>query len=376
MNKKNVLVILISAYINDSRVSKISKSLSENNYNVNIKAIHNGNEHLEYKFKEEDVLVERLKLFSKKLPKAFQFIKYIELTLRIAFQKEKYDVIHCNDFAPLPLSFFYKTFVNRNVKIVYDAHEYQAEVNNIKKVQKKFIELFERIFVKRVDLFITVSKGILSEYKNKHQIRNYITLYNTPDNIKISNSTNKLKKELNLDENNMILLFQGNLSTGRGIEKILKYFNNADIENIDLVFMGNGKLEKLIKSYQNKNIHHLPAVDKSVLQEYTGSADVGIVPYENTCLNHYYCLPNKLFEYIHAGLPVIVNNLNDLEQIVLENSVGWVIDIDNELDFEKLINKSILNYNNMDENIVRFKHKYNWSNEKQKLIENYKKLGT
>lgn len=218
---KKVLLVLLSPYINDSRVSKIAQSLSENKYEVVIKAVHNGDEKLETNFFEGNVRVERVVLKTKKWPKAFQFIKYIEFMGKIS--KENYDIIHCNDFGPLPFSIFYKKFINKSVKIVYDAHEYQSETVGISIFLSKVIKFLEKLFFKQVDLFITVSKGILDEYKSRYDIKNSIILYNTPKRREII-STQKLREFFKITNTKPIILFQGYLTNGRGIEKLFDLF--------------------------------------------------------------------------------------------------------------------------------------------------------
>ena len=82
--------------------------------------------------------------------------------------------------------------------------------------------------------------------------------------------------------------------------------------------MGDGELVKLVKEYAEKtiNIFHHPPVSTTFLLDYTASADIGLLLYDNSSLNHKYCMPNKLFEYMMAGLPVLVSNLQEIKKIV------------------------------------------------------------
>jgi glycosyltransferase involved in cell wall biosynthesis len=79
-------------------------------------------------------------------------------------------------------------------------------------------------------------------------------------------------------------------------------------------------------SIQHTNIHHHPAVPSNELLKYTKGADVGIHIIQNTCLNHFYCLPNKVFEYAVAGKPVIVSNFPDIVNEFSEVGSAWFID--------------------------------------------------
>jgi glycosyltransferase involved in cell wall biosynthesis len=106
-----------------------------------------------------------------------------------------------------------------------------------------------------------------------------------------------------------------------------------------VVFMGYGELKQVIEltALNHKNIYFYPAVLPEVVLEYTASADLGVSLIENTCLSYYYCMPNKLFEYAMAGLPVVVSNMKDMSELVSKYEMGEVIS-----DFSaKAINRAI-----------------------------------
>lgn len=69
----------------------------------------------------------------------------------------------------------------------------------------------------------------------------------------------------------------------------------------------------------------LPPVPYADLLRYTASADVGIISTQNLCLNNWFCMPNKLFEYIQAGIPILCNNLHDCEIIIEDYGIGRII---------------------------------------------------
>jgi len=94
-----------------------------------------------------------------------------------------------------------------------------------------------------------------------------------------------------------------------------------------MVFMGYGELDTLIKEYANiyDNIYLKEAISPSVVLQYTASAYVGVSYIDNPSLNDELCLPNKLFEYIMAGLPVIVNNAPEMRKLVEQHNIGIVL---------------------------------------------------
>ncbi len=114
---------------------------------------------------------------------------------------------------------------------------------------------------------------------------------------------------------------------GRGVEGLLKAFAAQDDGAHVLVLMGYGELTPLAKEFAEKhaNIFVHPAVPPEVVLEYTASADVGVAYIDNPSLNDRYCLPNKLFEYIMAGLPVLVNDAPEMKRLVNGREIGAVL---------------------------------------------------
>ena len=122
-------------------------------------------------------------------------------------------------------------------------------------------------------------------------------------------------------------MYQGALSQGRGVRLLLDAFQERQNDPAVIVFMGYGELEAEVRELADRhtNIFYFPAVAPDVVLEFTASADAGIHVIQNTCLNHFYCMPNKLFEYAMAGLPVVVSNMKDMSQFVAQHNMGAVV---------------------------------------------------
>ncbi|MBF4328677.1 glycosyltransferase, partial [Vibrio anguillarum] len=110
-----------------------------------------------------------------------------------------------------------------------------------------------------------------------------------------------------------------------------------------LVCMGYGPLEALIqeKAHQQSTIFFHPAVTPDVLLNYTSSADYGVSFIEDSCLSYRYCLPNKMFEYLMAGLPVLTSNLFEMKRLVEIEGVGIVAEENTVEGFRKAIELSL-----------------------------------
>ena len=380
---KSVCLVVLNNFKNDSRVLKEAISLKKNGYEVIVLAMFDKGQGIDEV--KDDIQIKRIPLKTRSLPKIkpIQFLKYFEFLIKAYLVAKKHNIIHCNDLNSLPVGVFCKIFNNR--KVVYDAHEY--EINHIPNESNISIRLkyyFENILIKYADKVITVSESIANEYVKLYKIEKPTLIFNTP-NYQIVNKSNKFKEIFNLSNNQKIFIYQGAMSKGRGIELILKTFQDIllDFKNSKnkfppvVIFMGYGPLEENIKNITktHENIFFQPAVPPDVLVHYTSSSDFGISLIEDICLSYRYCLPNKLFEYIMSEIPVVVSDLFEMKRFVNENNLGVVLKNNTPKDFKKLIyNLMKTNSNDFKSNIYKVKSLYNWEEQEKVFLNLYKKL--
>ncbi len=375
-----IVHLLESDIVNDSRVIKELNSLSEffSSYSFYLCSLCTNKE------KYENILPKVKHLELTKNKSIFSNVRYIrflmyfiDLTIQL-FNKVKQinpDIIHCHDIKPLLASVLYKVS-NPHVKIIFDSHEYQSEVKSANFFRKILIKTCERIYLTKVDHVICVSEGISGEYSRLYNIKRPTVVLNTPK-LRTSEPTNILRESLNLDSQNKLFLYQGGLSKGRGLKEMISLFLNDSLKDSYLVVLGNGPLKDELKQMANKasNIHFLDAVDQDKLLSYTSSADYGILLYENICLNHYYCLPNKLFEYLQAGIPMILSDLFELNKFINTHNTGVNI---NPYEIDKnaklLANLSKSDLEAFKQNIKTTQPLYTWEREEKKLFSIYKSL--
>jgi glycosyltransferase involved in cell wall biosynthesis len=372
---KKIANIVLNDFTNDSRVYKISQSLNGFNYITSVVAIHN------HGLKEKEfingVKVERIKLLSRPWPKWkwIQMIKYLEFVFRAFWRFRKVDIVHSNDLSALPVAVLIK-FFGKNVKVVYDCHEYETEINGLKGIEKKAKKILEKCLVPFADKIITVSESIAGEYAQLYNISKPYLILNCPAYNKRSKS-DLFRKNLSIGPEKTIFLYQGGLTKGRGIELLLEAFSDlVDDKNV-LVLMGYGPLESLVKSKAevSSNIFFHPAVEPSILLDYTSSADYGILFYEDTCLNHRYCSPNKIFEYLMAGLPVISSNLVEMKRLVEREGVGIVAQENTVQGFQSAIIDSLAqDYSAIRESVLKAREKFCWEEQEKVLKEIYHAL--
>lgn len=272
--------------------------------------------------------IRRFRLITKGWPKRipFQVLKYLEFCLRvIVFTRGKrIRVINVHSVDLLPLGVALKWMLR--AKLVYDAHELETEQFGLEGVRRRVAKRIERACIGKADLIIVVSKGIENWYREEYGTTNIVTLINSPK-YQEPQRTHKLHESLNISKDRKILIYQGKLARGRGIEKLLEAFAGEPASGYVLVCMGYGELAPMIQHWAlaHENIYFHDAVSPGVVLEYTAAADVGVSYIENPSLNGRLCLPNKLFEYITAGLPIIVNDVPEQRRVVEESGIGIVL---------------------------------------------------
>ncbi|MBN1554036.1 MAG: glycosyltransferase [Phycisphaerae bacterium] len=128
-----------------------------------------------------------------------------------------------------------------------------------------------------------------------------------------------------------ILLYQGGFARFRGLDKLIKAVELFPPDWI-LVMMGWGAYEEELRSIaaeidpRNRKVKFIPPAPRKELLRWTCGATVGVIPYENVCLNHWFCTPNKLWEYPAAGVPILASPFPEMRKIVKGHKVGWLLD--------------------------------------------------
>lgn len=380
MFDSSIAMLVMNNFSNDSRVLKEGVSASTAGFRVKIVALADDDNTLPENDLFEGGTVKRISLRTKKLPKKifFQLIKYLEYTIKAVSEIHNAKLIHCNDLEPLPVAIISKILSFGKQKILYDAHEFETERHgNVHPLFHTVMVFMEKQCLKFCDAVITVSDGIAEEYQHRYKINKPQVIMNCPyyQEPKVSN---KLHEVLGIDKNKKIVLYQGRLSQGRGIEAILAAFFGTRSDEFVLVLMGYGPMQQEIEELSKKHasIFFHPAVSPNDLLAYTASADIGILLYPNTCLNHYYCLPNKFFEYIMSGLPVIVSDLYELARITNQHNLGITV---SDYTASKInwaitaLMESIKNQK-LSRNTNLIAQQYSWEQQEEKLIAIYKTM--
>lgn len=290
--------------------------------------------------------------------------------------KDNADIYHSNDLNTLPQGIICSKFRLKPKKLVYDSHEVQTSRTGY---NPKTIKFFESFMIKFVDEMMVENH---TRAKKNEALYGFYpkTLYNYSELYDIEEKPDvDLHAELGLPKEEKILLYQGGLQQGRGLELLIEMM--PQIKEGTLVFLGAGKLEKTLKemaaqSSESNRIKFVEKVHFKALPSYTKQAYLGFQVLQNICFNHYSASSNKLFEYIMAHVPVVSCNFPEVKAVV-DQGVGISVDSHDINQIAGAVNKLVADETLRDqysEKCKVIKRIYNWENEKQKLLDVYNAL--
>ena len=377
----NNLHICINDFRNASRILKQATTISKipKIKHVFIAALHSKKQNINYKISNK-ISLKRFKLKTKYLKKNLflQLIKYTEYLIKILifYKKKNIKIVNVHSLSLLPLGWLLKLIYG--AKLIYDAHELETETNGLKGLRKKLSKLVERSFIHQVDHIFVVSENIADWYSENYKILRPTVLFNSPYEKHLKKNY-YFRENFLLNKNQKVILYQGSLDPGRGIEKIISAFKKRVNDKVVIIFLGYGSLENkiLLSSKKHKNIFFHKAVPPSVLLKYTSSADIGIALIENTCLSYNFCMPNKLFEYVMVGLPVIVSNVKEMSDFVNRNKIGVTLKSNSAFLINDTIDELLSsNLTTFKKNCKKISLSYSWKNQEKKMMHVYEKLLT
>lgn len=282
----------------------------------------------------------RLRLASRKLrlfPRALRyFFQLIEFTVRVVVvgRRVKPDIVHCHDTFPLLAGWFLKKQLG--CRLVYDAHELESSKNAQNAVLSRATFLIEKLCWSQVDLFISVSQSIIGWYMQCLGPKPSVLVLNSPviredagARFSAHERGGYFREKYGIPGDKLVFVYLGMLSSGRGIEICLDAFAAATTD-AHVVFVGFGQLEQTIAEHSRRhsNIHFHTAVPHDEVVPLVRSADYGLCLVEKASLSDYYCLPNKLFEYCFARIPVLASNFPEISRLVEQYSLGVCCDPD------------------------------------------------
>ena len=266
-------------------------------------------------------------------------------------------------------------------KLVYDSHELYSEQEFSRQEKQRWAEI-EAKHVGACDAVITVNPSIATELEHRHGLQRVHVVYNAERLQRGLTRQWRFHERFGLASGVKVLLFQGGLSAGRNIEALVEAFGAIQNSMTHLVIMGDGQLRARLKAIADHarcadKVHFHPAVSQHDLLDFTASADAGVIPYQATCLNNRYCTPNKLFEFIAAGVPILASNLPEIERIVSTYSIGMVGDLSTSRSIASIVDEFFCDGARMQKwrtNAEEARSAICWEREGSKIVEIFEAL--
>ena len=248
------------------------------------------------------------------------------MTIAVAAARLRPDVVHAHDVAMLPSGWLAARLAR--ARLVYDTHEFALGVAYRTRAYGGLVRMVERFFVPRSAAVITVSDGIAARLSEVYRLRRPpVVVRNLPD-LSVAEDGPGLREQLGLTADVPLVLHQGAPAPDRGCETLVRAI--ARVDGAHLVFLGAGEAAYMTRlratAELNERIHFLPARPPELLLAATADADVGVSLLEDVCENHRLALPNKVFEYVAAGVPVLASDLPELRRLVTATGIGVLVD--------------------------------------------------
>jgi glycosyltransferase involved in cell wall biosynthesis len=306
------------------------------------------------------------------------FYKFINIRLFLFLLFHRFDILVANDLDTLLPNYLVSKL--KRLPLIYDSHEYFIGVPEIQK--RLFVKwvwtVIEKNIFPHLKYVMTVSDSIADQYKKLYGIRPAVVrnCARSSDMIKPF-----LRSELGIPGDHLLLIFQGGgINIDRGGEELIDSLTNT--EKVFLIVAGSGDVLDIMKGRAaelnvSDRVRFVPKLPWQELMRYTKSADAGLTLDKDTNPNYHFSLPNKLFDYISAGIPVIAGNLPEVRSIIDSTGCGLIIP---SVDPGEIA-KAIIRLRDDTDLRNKLKHKaveaskvLNWDNESKRAVELYAKI--
>jgi glycosyltransferase involved in cell wall biosynthesis len=305
-------------------------------------------------------------------------LKFIEFNCKLFFQlkREKFKILHAHDLWVLPATVMAAFFAKKPV--IYDVHEYVRglEIFNQKKISGFIWKLAERIYIRFVRVIIVINDyhgRLLSQvYPNipqPHFLMNFPSL-----------EMDKHYHQRDFNQRDKKAVYQGILKEGRNLGRVIKSMSSMQAGFLEIV--GYGDLENELKTLVielnlHEKIKFAGKINWDKLIEKTSMARAGLVLFEPDGLNYTYASPNKFFEYVSAGTPVIASNIPSFKDLIKKFEVGILVDHTSISAIAKSIENLLTNRNTwakFHSECLKARREWNWERQEVELLRIYKDL--
>jgi glycosyltransferase involved in cell wall biosynthesis len=372
---KKIILTVTNDLTYDQRMIRICTTLATEGFDVTLVGRHlktsQPYDYQQFKHKRFSLFFNRGKLF------------YVEYNIRLFFWLlfQQFDIV-CGIDLDTILPCYFASVLRGGKTCVYDAHELFTETPEVARrplIRRVWLAV-ERFVVPRVKHCYTVGQSVADEFEKRYG-KKFEVVRNLPikqDGLK----ENELAQSLNLPIAQFanILIYQGALNEGRGLEQAIEAMQ--DIENVEFWIVGEGDLSAILRGMvkemnMESKVKFLGFVKPKDLPYVTRKATIGLNIAEDKSLSYRLSLPNKIFDYIQASVPQICIQFVEFQRLNDAFNMAYMIPKVEKRLIAEAINRLISDkvfYQNLKENCVKAAELLTWENEQKKLIAFYEKL--
>ena len=339
MPRPRIAMLVVNDVTHDARVRKEAQSAAEAGYDVVVLGVKTDSTDAEEIWEPSPGISIRIRRVARPMTgvgnavtrrlRNFRDLGRIRTALAQAAIEEHPDLLHANDLDSLPAGIEAKDSIG--CPVVYDAHELYVEMfyprndNVVERatvgLQRTFLTRQEAGLITRADAVITVNPFIADELAERYGISTPQVVLNAPAGTPLH--------EVGFpDVPRPVFLYQGGFTQGRGLAEMVSAFLSPGPGS--LVVMGDGPLGDSLAALAETSstpgrVLVVPPVAHADVVSAAACADVGLIPYLPTGLNNLYSSPNKLFDYLHAGLAIVASDLPFLRATLEKTGAGVVV---------------------------------------------------
>jgi len=355
---KKVSLSVINDLMTDNRLHKVAGSLQQ----MGFEPVLIGRLLSESQPVIRSYRTHRMKLIFRKGP-----LFYMEYNLRLFLHllRSDYSVMAANDLDTLPANYLASRI--RHKPLIYDSHEYFTEVPELigRPIVRAIWKSLEKLLVPKVNAAYTVCDSIAGVYRDLYGV-DFKVIRNLPVYSKEEITPAEQQPETDRPK---IILYQGALNLGRGVESAIRAMQY--LEGAELWLAGDGDLTVQLKELVTElklepKVKFLGRLPLDELSKVTRQTSLGISLEEDLGLNYRFALPNKLFDYIQAGVPVLVSNLPEMKRIVDQYQIGMIADTHQRKDLAEIMKMALFDEEKISiwkQNLPKAARELCWENE-------------
>lgn len=362
--KKIAVVSVINDLTSDIRVRKSCEALVDCGYEVILfgRRLPESSALPNWRWKSV-----RVRMFIRSGP---LFYFFYNLRLLVFLLRQKSTLLFSNDLDTLFPNYLVSKL--KGIPLIYDSHEIFCEVPELQQTpfKKKIWSALEGFLLPRLQYCLTVNQSIATYFEALYQTK-FVVLRNIPPAMPLAQPVTRA--ELKLPETKKLIILQGaGINIDRGAEELVRAM--AYVDNACLLIIGSGDVWPQLISLAaplSDRVILINKLPKDQLVKYTSVSDLGISIDKDTNLNYRLSLPNKLFDYFQAGLPVLASDLPEIANLIRTYEAGEFITNHEPQHIAQRINE-ILSSPKLSlygENSGKAGRILNWESEKIKLVE-------